>query len=112
MAAAENRLSWSDPRTWSCAWAAVCVPNAAMVYAHHRGGTLVIVNTVLRTAGVYGLFAVPFIGLAMEKSFYDTALSLQGINPCAIADNRKSEGFPAGGHMLPSLSLVPVRKVL
>uniref|UniRef100_A0A7R9UNA3 Uncharacterized protein n=1 Tax=Diacronema lutheri TaxID=2081491 RepID=A0A7R9UNA3_DIALT len=96
----------SDPSTWSIGWTAVLVPNAAMVYMHGRGGTLVIVNTVLRTAGVYGLFAVPFIGLAMEKSFYDTALALQGIDPCVRADERKHEGFPS----LPSLSLVPVRK--
>jgi hypothetical protein len=82
-----------------------------MLYTHHRGGTLFIVNTVLRTTGVYGLFAVPFIGLAMEKSFYDTALSLQGIDPCQRAPDRQNEGFPSGGHMLPSLSLLPVRRI-
>jgi hypothetical protein len=49
---------------------AVCVPNAFMLMQHYRGKTGNLVNLVLRTTGVYGLFALPFIGLFMEKSFY------------------------------------------
>jgi len=45
----------------------------------------------------------------MEKSFYDTALSFQGINPNVLNEARKHEGFPAGGHMLPSFSWISVR---
>jgi len=104
-------MSLTDPSTWSLGWSVILVPNAAMLYMHHRGGTLRLVEGVLRTTGVWGLFAVPFLGLAAEKAFYDTALSLQGVDPCQQREDRKGEGFPAGGHMLPSLSLVPVRNV-
>jgi len=48
-----------DPSTWSVGWVCVVVPNAAMLYGHYKGKTLHIVNAVLRTTGVYGLFAVP-----------------------------------------------------
>jgi len=45
--------------------------------------------------GVYGIFALPFLTLGMEKSVYDTVQSLQGINPRTIPEDRG--GFPSGG---------------
>ena len=38
------------------------------------------------------------------------ALCLRGIDPNKRADERQGEGFPSGGHTLPSLSLVPLRE--
>lgn len=88
------------------------VPNACMWRAAQTGSAVNAVNAALRSPlGVYGLFCIPFVGLSLEKCFYDTAMSLQGISPNVQRDDRKEEGFPAGGHMLPSFSLVPVRRV-
>ena len=56
--------------------------------------------------GVYGLFALPFCTLGMEKCIYDTVQSWQGINPNVRPADRG--GFPSGGADLPSFSLVPV----
>ena len=49
--------------------------------------------------------------MAMEKCFYDTLVSLQGVNPNIQPDTRKMETWPAGGHALPSFSVVPVRHI-
>ena len=45
--------------------------------------------------GVYGLFALPFLTLGMEKSIYDTVQAWQGINPNVRPADRG--GFPSGG---------------
>ena len=89
---------------------AICFPNAYMLYMHKRGATGVLVKFVLRNFGVYGLFAVPFLGIALEKSFYDTAMCIQGIDPNETKPGREGEGFPSGGRLLPSFSIVPVMK--
>ena len=67
--------------------------------------------------GPAGLLAFPFVSIVMEKSIYDTLNSFCGIDPhehpeTGAKDNpRGAYTFPSGGHMLPSFSLVPVRKV-
>ena len=58
--------------------------------------------------GVYGLFALPFVTLGMEKSIYDTVQSWQGLDPKVVPADRG--GFASGGGAaLPSFSLIPVR---
>jgi hypothetical protein len=57
---------------------------------------------------VYGLVALPFVTLAMEKSIYDTVQAAQGIDPNIRPAGRG--GFPSGGAELPSFSLIPVQK--
>jgi hypothetical protein len=92
----------------------VLIPNAMMMRSHINGGTVKIVNWVIasRFPGPPGLLLVPFAGLALEKVFYDTAMSIQGVDPNAARADRKDEGFPAGGHAFPSLSVLPVRNLL
>lgn len=45
--------------------------------------------------GVYGILALPFLTLAMEKSIYDTVQCWQGIDPNVRPKDRG--GFPSGG---------------
>ena len=73
------------------------VPNATLWYGIARGKTNLeaLVKTTLRYAGVPGLLAIPFCGMAMEKCFYDSLVSLQGVDPNVQPDNRKMETFPA-----------------
>ena len=53
-------------------------------------------NTHIQTlVGVYGLFALPFLTLGMEKSIYDTVQAWQGIDPNVRPKDRG--GFPSGG---------------
>ena len=50
---------------------------------------------------------LPFVGMAMEKCWYDTAMCLRAIDP------EKQSGFAGANSpnaVLPSLSLVPLRK--
>jgi hypothetical protein len=90
----------------------VLVPNVMMLQAHNRGATKMLVDLMLASRiGAGGLVFVPFFGLAMEKVWYDTALSVQGVDPTAARPDRKDEGFPAGGHSFPSFSLLPVRNL-
>jgi len=90
-------------------FAATMMPFAAFCYSHQRGMTVRAVEAVARSpVGVYGLLALPFLTLAMEKCIYDTVQSAQGIDPNVRPKNRG--GFPSGGAELPSFSLIPVRK--
>ena len=106
----DESFSWSDPSSWSIGWSAVLVPNAVMMINHARGGSPVVFNAVIKNFGLYGLFALPFVALTVEKSWYDTAMCLRGIDPSKLSEERKGEGFPSGGHVLPNLSLVPLRE--
>ena len=88
--------------------------NALMWYGAIRGkGKLEsLVKAVVKSPiGPAGLLAVPFCGMAMEKCFYDTLVSLQGVNPNIQPETRKMETYPAGGHALPSFSVVPVKHI-
>jgi hypothetical protein len=78
-------------------------------YAHRRGLWVVLFTAVYRRFGIPGFFALPVASVAIEKSAYDTALSLCGKSPTVVRPERANEGFPAGGmkHM-PNLSLIPV----
>uniref|UniRef100_A0A7S4A904 Uncharacterized protein n=1 Tax=Pseudo-nitzschia australis TaxID=44445 RepID=A0A7S4A904_9STRA len=98
-----------DNYAWVYSAAAAMVPFTAFCYGHSRGVTSRIVERVVRSpVGVYGLFALPFVSLAMEKSIYDTVQAWQGLDPNVVPADRG--GFPSGGASLPSLSLIPIQK--
>ena len=67
-------IMWQDPATWHMGWTTVLVPNAIMMINHARGGSPAVFNFVIRRFGYHGLFALPFVGMFLEKSFYDTAV--------------------------------------
>ena len=73
------------------------VPNATLWYGLSRGRNSLegVVKNVIKYAGVPGLLCIPFCGMAMEKCFYDSLVSLQGVNPNIQPENRKMETFPA-----------------
>ena len=72
------------------------VPFTAFCYGHARGMTGRVVERVVKSpVGVYGLLALPFVTLAMEKSIYDTVQAWQGIDPNIRPADRG--GFPSGG---------------
>mmetsp|Transcript_26174 Transcript_26174/g.61413 ORF Transcript_26174/g.61413 Transcript_26174/m.61413 type:complete len:137 (+) Transcript_26174:131-541(+) len=99
-----------DNYAWMYSAAAAMVPFTAFCYGHSRGVTSRIVERVVRSpVGVYGLFALPFCSLAMEKSIYDTVQAWQGLDPNVVPADR-GDSFPSGGASLPSLSLIPVQK--
>lgn len=96
--------------SWFLSFSAAMVPFCAFCYGHSRGVTTRVVERVVKSpVGVYGLFALPFLTLGMEKSIYDTVQAWQGINPNVRPADRG--GFPSGGAELPSFSLIPVRKL-
>lgn len=99
-----------DNQAWMYSFAAAMVPFSAFCYGHGRGVTSRVVERVVRSpVGVYGLFALPFLTLAMEKSVYDTVQAWQGLDPNIVPADRGS-GFPSGGASLPSFSLIAVQK--
>ena len=95
--------------TWFVSFLAAMVPFSAFCYGHQKGMTVKVLENLAKTKyGVYGIFALPFLTLGMEKGVYDTVQSIQGINPNIRPDDRG--GFPSGGANLPSFSLISVQK--
>eukprot|EP00934_Nitzschia_sp_Nitz4_P000460 Nitzschia sp. Nitz4//scaffold4_size323378//224564//225011//NITZ4_000687-RA/size323378-snap-gene-0.426-mRNA-1//1//CDS//3329553480//460//frame0 len=96
---------------WFYSFSACMVPFTSFYIAHTQGLSTRAVEAVVRSPiGVYGLLALPFVTLAMEKSIYDTVQSWQGLDPTVRPKDRG--GFPSGGaELLPSFSLIPVQKI-
>jgi hypothetical protein len=85
-----------DNYAWLYSFSAAMVPFCAFCYGHSRGVTGRVVERVVKSpVGVYGLLALPFVTLGMEKSIYDTVQAWQGINPNVRPADRG--GFPSGG---------------
>tara|TARA_B110000977_G_scaffold196645_1_gene277421 strand:- start:16164 stop:16586 length:423 start_codon:yes stop_codon:yes gene_type:complete len=90
------------------------IPNAVLWYGLSRGKNKleVLVTGALRVGGIPALLTIPFLGMSMEKCFYDTLVSLQGCDPTYVPEEKRNQSFPSGGsQMFPSLSLVPVKHV-
>mmetsp|Transcript_81824 Transcript_81824/g.227857 ORF Transcript_81824/g.227857 Transcript_81824/m.227857 type:complete len:136 (-) Transcript_81824:274-681(-) len=104
-----EELDGRDDMAWFYSFSAAMVPFTAFCIGHSRGMTGRVVEAVVRSpVGVYGLLALPFVTLGMEKSIYDTVQAWQGIDPNVRPKDRG--GFPSGGAELPSFSLIPVQK--
>ncbi len=85
-----------DNMAWLYSFSAAMVPFTAFCFGHSKGMTVRVVEAVVRSpVGVYGLFALPFLTLGMEKSIYDTVQAWQGIDPNVRPKDRG--GFPSGG---------------
>ena len=85
-----------DGVAWVYSLAAMMLPFSAFCFSHTRGVTVRVVERVARSpVGVYGLLALPFCTLAMEKSIYDTVQAWQGMDPNIRPADRG--GFPSGG---------------
>jgi hypothetical protein len=98
-----------DNNAWMFSFTAAMVPFTAFCFGHSKGLTGRVLEKIVKLPfGFYGIFALPFVTLGIEKSIYDTAQSIQGIDPNVRPADRG--GFPSGGADLPSFSLVPVQK--
>ena len=110
----ESQKERNDDRNgmeWLVSFGFSMMPITAFGYIHSRGWTGHVVNAVVKSPmGVYGLLALPFCTLAMEKCIYDTTQAAQGIDPNVRPADRG--GFPSGGADLPSFSLLPVRRII
>lgn len=96
----ENSKQTAQPQpnegAWIYSFGAAMIPFTAFCVGHARGMTVKVVEAVVRSpVGVYGLLALPFCTLAMEKSIYDTVQAYQGIDPNTRPADRG--GFPSGG---------------
>ena len=71
-----------------------------------------IIEPIYRRFGPFGLLALPWATLSIEKSMYDSFLALRGHDMYAERErtgvNPHGE-FPSGGAALPSFSFVEVR---
>ena len=86
------------------------VPFSFFLYAHHRGLVVKLFETAYRVAGIPGILCVPSVTLAMEKTIYDTVNCYQGKNKNVQPAGCVGAGFPSGGHLFPSFSLIEPRK--
>ena len=85
-----------DQNAWMYSFGAAMIPFTAFCYGHSKGVTVRVVERMVKSPfGVYGLLALPFVTLGMEKCIYDTVQSWQGINPNVRPKDRG--GFPSGG---------------
>lgn len=104
-----REMDHRDNVAWMYSAAAAMIPFTAFCFGHSRGMTVRVVEYIARSpVGVYGLLALPFVTLSMEKSIYDTVQAWQGLDPNVRPTDRG--GFPSGGAALPSFSLIPVQK--
>ena len=71
------------------------IPNAALWYGLSRGRNKleVLVTGALKVGGIPALLAIPFLGMSMEKCFYDTLVSLQGCDPTYAPPERRGDAF-------------------
>lgn len=105
----ESKHENSNNYSWFVTFAASMVPFVGFCYSHQRGVTVRVLEKLAKTrSGIYGIMALPFLTLAMEKSIYDSVQSIQGINPNEVPEGRG--GFPSGGSSLPSFSFFPVQE--
>lgn len=104
-----DEIDHRDNVAWFYSFSAAMIPFTAFCFAHSKGMTVRAVEAMVRSpVGVYGLFALPFITLGMEKSIYDTVQAWQGLDPTVRPADRG--GFPSGGagkNYLPSSCLSP-----
>ena len=104
-----NMSNSSDDGAWMLPAAAACVPFGMFLVGHQRGLTIKMFNFAYQRFGAIGLVGLPVVTLTIEKSVYDSVNAYQGKDPNEKPKGSGS-GFPSGGHMLPSLSLVSVNK--
>ena len=84
------------------------IPFCSFVFFHHKGGTVKLFTFAYKLGGIPGIIAVPALTISMEKCFYESVCCYQGIDPNMRAPGEA--GFPHGGSMLPSFSLVAINK--
>ena len=71
-----------DNVAWMYSAAAAMAPFTLFCFSHTKGVTVRAVEAMAKSpVGVYGLLALPFFTLAMEKSIYDTVQAWQGLDP-------------------------------
>ena len=70
-----------------------------------------LVKHTVRVAGVPGLLCIPFAGMALEKCLLRHPRLAARVRSDGAAGAEEAGDVPAGGHTLPSFSVVPVRHV-